>query len=247
MEERVLKIMARAGVGSRRACDELIRQGRVAVNGEVISLGAKADPQVDEIRVDGKPLGGGEPLIYVAVYKPVGVLSSPNAPAVGDERPLVRDLVPLRGRLFAAGRLDADSEGLILLTNDGELTHRLTHPRYEHEKTYVVMVEGVPSEEALDKWRHGGLKLEGDWIAPAEIRLLGKRRGNARLQIVMREGRKRQIRRVAERLGHPVLALKRTHIGTLGLGDLEPGEWRRLTRQETRELKRLAGVDNRSN
>jgi pseudouridine synthase len=183
----------------------------------------------------------------VAVYKPVGVLSSPNAPAVGDERPLVRDLVPLRGRLFAAGRLDADSEGLILLTNDGELTHRLTHPRYEHEKTYVVMVEGVPSEEALEKWRHGGLKLEGDWIAPAEIRLLGKRRGNARLQIVMREGRKRQIRRVAERLGHPVLELKRTHISTLGLGDLKPGEWRKLTRQETRDLKRLAGIDSRSN
>jgi pseudouridine synthase len=247
MEERVLKIMSRAGVGSRRACDELIRQGRVAVNGEVVSPGAKADPQADEIRVDGKSLGNVEQLVYLAVYKPVGVLSSPNAPAVGDERPLVGDLVPFRGRLFAAGRLDADSEGLMLLTNDGELTHRLTHPRYEHEKTYVVMVEGVPGEEALDKWRRGGLKLDGEWIAPAEIRLLGKRRGNARLQIVMREGRKRQIRRVAERLGHPVLELKRTHIGTLELGDLDPGEWRKLTRQEIRDLKRLAGIDDRSN
>ena len=237
MEERVLKIMARAGVGSRRACDGLIRQGRVTVNGVVARLGAKADPEADDIRLDGQPVRRAERLGYVALYKPRGVLSDPDVS--GEGRPWLRDLVPLRGRLYPVGRLDADSEGLVLLTNDGDLTHRLTHPRYEHEKTYRVLVEGVPAESALEKWRTGGLRLDGKRIAPAKVKQLGTQAGRTWLRVVMREGRKRQIRRVAERLGHPVARLKRTHIASLALGDLKPGEWRKLSRQEVRDLKRL--------
>jgi pseudouridine synthase len=244
VEERVLKIMTRAGIGSRRACDDLIRQGRVKINGRVAQLGAKADPEVDTIEVDGKSLRNAEPLTYVAIYKPLGVLSSPDVS--GEDRPWVRDLVPIRGRLYPVGRLDADSEGLVLLTNDGGLTHRLTHPRYEHGKTYRALVEGSPAKGTLDRWRRGGLKLDDKGIAPAKIKVLGSRGKNTWLRIVMHEGRKRQIRRVAEQLGHPVLKLKRTHIASLALGDLKPGEWRRLSSQELRDLKRVAEKGKRS-
>lgn len=240
----MLKIMTRAGVGSRRACDRMIQQGRVTVNSKVARLGEKADADEDEIRVDGKLLERPEKLTYVAVYKPLGVLSAPDVS--GEGRPWVRDLIPLRGRLYPVGRLDADSEGLILMTNDGDLTHRLTHPRHEHEKTYRVLVEGQPSDEALDKWRRGGLKLDDKWIAPTRIKVLGTQGKNTWLRIVMREGRKRQIRRLAENLGYPVLKLKRTHIASLALGDLKPGEWRKLSAQELRDLKRVVESGKRT-
>jgi pseudouridine synthase len=236
--------MTRAGIGSRRACDRLIQQGRVTVNGEVARLGAKADPETDEIRVDGRVLARPERLTYVAVYKPLGILSAPDVS--GEDRRWVRDLVPLRGRLYPVGRLDADSEGLVLLTNDGEMTHRLTHPRFEHEKTYRVLVEGKPPDAALEKWRRGGLKLDDKWIAPTKIKVMGTRGKNTWLRVVMREGRKRQIRRVAESLGYPVLKLKRTHIASLGLGNMKPGEWRKLTSQELRDLKRVVESGKRS-
>lgn len=236
MEERLLKIMGRAGVGSRRTCDDLIQQGRVTVNGTVAEVGTRANPDVDEIRVDGKLLESAEPMRYVVLYKPPGVLSSPDTS--GENRRWVRDLVPLPGHLYPVGRLDVDSEGLILLTNDGGLTHKLTHPRYEHWKTYHVLVEGQPEDQFLEKWRRGGLKLDGQWVAPAKIAVLGKEEGNTWLRVLMREGRKRQIRRMVEQMGCSVLTLRRTHIANLALGDLEPGEWRVLSREEVRDLKR---------
>ncbi len=234
MEERLQKILAQADHGSRRACEELIRQGRVTVNGKPAQLGQKADPARDRIAVDGEPIRIDKWQTYIAIYKPRGVLSD-----TGDESgqyPTVRELVPLPGHLFSVGRLDLFSEGLILLTDDGELAHRLTHPRYEHPKEYHVRVEGQPGEEVLAQWRHG-VFLDGSQTAPAEVTVLRRERGDTWLRVILREGRKRQIRRVAAMLGHPAHQLIRVRIGPLELGELEPGQWRRLTPAEIRALK----------
>ncbi|HIQ02015.1 MAG TPA: rRNA pseudouridine synthase [Anaerolineales bacterium] len=235
MEERLQKILARAGFGSRRACEELIRQERVAVNGEIARLGQKADPRRDRITVDGRQIPADRPYTYVALHKPRGVLSDEGD---GSGRlQTVRELVPLPGRLFPVGRLDLRSEGLILLTDDGELAHRLTHPRYEHEKEYHVYVSGHPSDETLKKWR-GGVFLDGRRTAPADVSVLRRERDRTWLRVILREGRKRQIRRVAAMLGHPVHRLVRVRIGPVRLGDLRPGQWRRLTRRELAQLKK---------
>jgi 23S rRNA pseudouridine2605 synthase len=238
MRVRIQKVMAQAGVGSRRACEDMIRQERVTVNGQVAPLGQQIDPSVDQVRVDGKPLPQPEPPMYVAVNKPPGMISDKD---VSGERPTVRDLVPLGGHLYPVGRLDIDSEGLILLTNDGELAHRLAHPRYQHSKTYRVLVEGHPDAGTLAAWR-GGVMLDGRRTAPAKVKVLQRQDDATWLQIELREGRKRQIRRVATSLGHPVRQLIRTHIGTLALDDLEPGQWRRLSDDEVRELRAWAGL-----
>ncbi|MEW5985187.1 MAG: pseudouridine synthase [Chloroflexota bacterium] len=237
MEERVQKIMSQAGLGSRRDCEELIRAGRVRVNGRPIHLGDKADPNVDEIEVDGRRLPRPEKFTYVAVNKPKGVLSS-TEDELGEGRPTVRDLLPFPGHLYPVGRLDKQSEGLMLLTNDGALAHRLTHPRYEHEKTYRVVVEGRPSPDLLEEWRRGVL-LDGRPTAPAQIDVIEQNAACAILRVVLREGRKRQIRRVAAQLGHPVQQLLREQIGPLRLGDLPPGHWRYLTAEEVATLRRL--------
>lgn len=237
MEERVQKIMSQAGLGSRRDCEEVITAGRVQVNGRPIRLGDKADPAVDEITIDGRPLPRPEKFIYVAVNKPKGVLSS-TEDELDEGRPTVRDLVPLPGHLYPVGRLDKQSEGLMLLTNDGALAHRLTHPRYEHEKTYRVVVEGRPSAAILDQWRRG-VKLDGRPTAPAHIDTIEQPAGCAILRVVLREGRKRQIRRVAAQLGHPVLHLLREQIGPLRLGELPPGQWRYLTAAEIAALQNV--------
>ncbi|HHS98398.1 MAG TPA: rRNA pseudouridine synthase [Chloroflexi bacterium] len=234
MEERLQKILARAGFGSRRACEELIRQGRVAVNGEVAQLGQKADPERDRITVDGEPIRLKREYTYIALHKPRGVLSDEGD---GTGRlPTVRDLVDLPGHLFPVGRLDLRSEGLILLTDDGDLAFRLTHPRFGHEKEYHVLVDGRPSEETLEKWRRGVL-LEGRRTAPAEVEVMRAERDRTWLRVVLREGRKRQIRRVAAMLGHPVHRLIRVRVGPVRLGNLPPGRWRRLTPLEVRALK----------
>jgi len=237
MEERLQKVMARAGIGSRRACEEIIRQGRVQVDGETATLGQKADPSRQRIVVDGQPLTTSEALIYVAINKPHGVL------AVSQDdrgRRTVRDLVPLPGHLFPVGRLDATSEGLMLLTNDGELANRLTHPRFRHEKIYRVLVRGKPADVTLDKWERG-VYLDGRRTAPARVTRLKAEKDGTWLQIVLREGRKRQIRRVASSLGHPVLRLIRERIGPLQLGQLQPGQWRYLSNQEVRALRNITG------
>ena len=234
MEERLQKLMAQAGLGSRRACEVLISAGRVSVNGHVAGLGDKADPKRDRILVDGQPLKLPDAPVYIALYKPRGVLSAVSST---DPRPTVRDLVDLPGHLYPVGRLDVDSEGLILLTSDGELANRLTHPRYGHEKEYRVLVARRPDEAQLETWRRGVVLEDGYRTAPAEIRLDGYFGKGAWLRVVLREGRKRQIRESGLQIGLPVVKIIRVRIGTLRLGVLKPREWRRLTDDEVAELK----------
>lgn len=233
-EERVQKILARAGYGSRRASEELIAAGRVRINGQVAVLGSKADPQQDTITIDNQPIAKEQAPTYIALNKPHGVLSevSPDEP-----RQTVRDLVSLPGHLFIVGRLDMDSEGLILLTNDGDLANQLTHPRYEHEKEYRVLVASRPDEEQLEAWRHGIVLEDGHRTAPAQVRVESAAGKGAWLRVILREGRKRQIREMARHTGLFVLRILRLRIGSLLLGDLKPGEWRHLTRDELRVLK----------
>lgn len=229
MKERVQKLMSQAGVASRRASEEIIEQGRVRVNGKVITVGDKADPENDVIEVDGEKLKMDKiEKRYYVFYKPQNVLST-NTANPDDDRPTVRELVPVEGHLFTIGRLDAESEGLMVLTNDGELTNQLAHPRYEHTKTYKVVVYGTPSEETLEEWQNG-IWLEEGKTAPCYVRVLNESHASdtTTLRVVMTEGKKRQIRRVATKLGHPVKKLMRTHIGQLGLGTLRRGEWYRL-------------------
>lgn len=234
MEERLQKLMAQAGLGSRRACEVLISAGRVSVNGRIAGLGDKADPQRDRILVDGRPLKLPEAQVYIALYKPRGVLSAVTSP---DPRPTVRDLVDLPGHLYPVGRLDVDSEGLILLTSDGELANRLTHPRYGHEKEYRVLVARRPDQEQLETWRRGVVLEDGYRTAPSEVRLDGYLGKGAWLRVVLREGRKRQIREMGSQIGLPVVKIIRVRIGSLRLGTLKPREWRRLTDDEIAELK----------
>ena len=243
MEERLQKLMARANVGSRRASESIIAAGRVTVNGRVAKVGDKADPAVDRILVDGRPLFAapptpGEPYLYIALNKPRGVLSSLED-EMEEGRTTVRDLIPIAAdtHIYPVGRLDKPSEGLVLMTNDGALAHRLTHPRYGHEKVYHVTVEGRILDRTLEQWRRG-VMLDGRITAPAPIEVIERSTEQTRLRIILREGRKRQIRRVAADLGHPVRRLVRERIGPLSLGNLQPGEWRHLTAAEVRELQR---------
>ncbi len=235
--------MARAGVASRRRSEELIRQGRVTVNGQVVTeLGTRVDPLRDEIRVDGQRLEPQRRHVYIMLHKPRGVLS-----VMEDERgrKALGDLIAAPVRLYPVGRLDVNSEGLILLTDDGELAHILTHPRYKHEKEYRVLVNGHPSEKTLAAWRRG-IVLDGKTTAPAQVEVIRRKKDAALLRVVMREGRKRQIRKVAALLGHPVRELKRVRLGPLRLGDLPGGQWRYLTEPEVRQLQAIKqGVGRR--
>jgi 23S rRNA pseudouridine2605 synthase len=239
MEERLQKILARAGLGSRRACEELITAGRVRVNGQAVQLGSKADPDTDTITVDGRKVAAAEALVYVAVNKPRGVLSAVEAP---DPRPTVRSLVTLSGTLYPVGRLDVESEGLILLTNDGELANRLTHPRYGHEKEYRVLVARRPDKEQLEAFRHGIVLEDGHRTLPAVVNFESGFGKGAWLRIILREGRKRQIREMCALVGLPVVRIIRIRIGTLLLGSLKPREWRLLTEKEVAELKGKPGI-----
>ena len=242
MDERLQKLLARANLGSRRASESIIAAGRVTVNGRVAKVGDKADPAVDRILVDGRPLFAaerppGEPYLYIALNKPRGVISSLED-ELEEGRTTVRDLIPIAAdtHIYPVGRLDKPSEGLVLMTNDGALAHRLTHPRYGHEKVYDVTLEGRVPDRVLEQWRRG-VMLDGRITAPAPIEVIERSAEQTRLRIILREGRKRQIRRVAAELGHPVRRLVRERIGPLSLGDLQPGEWRHLTAAEVRELQ----------
>jgi 23S rRNA pseudouridine2605 synthase len=234
VEERLQKLMAQAGLGSRRACEDLIAAGRVTVNGKVAILGSKADPAIDRILVDGQPLKTPDALVYIAIYKPRGVLSTVSDP---DPRPTVRELVELPGQFYPVGRLDVDSEGLVLLTNDGDLANRLTHPRYGHEKEYRVLVARRPDDEQLAAWRRGIVLSDGYRTVPADVRIEEPSGKGMWLRIVLREGRKRQIRETGSMLGLPVVKIIRVRIGTLYLGSLKPRQWRQLTQQEVDALK----------
>ncbi|MCC6147978.1 MAG: rRNA pseudouridine synthase [Anaerolineaceae bacterium] len=245
MEERVQKIISRAGYGSRRLCEELIKAGRVRINGKIASLGMKADMVKDTIHVDGTELPKSNPdRIYLALNKPRGVLSDYDPQ---DPRPSVLDLIPNQEHLFTVGRLDLDSEGLILLTNDGELANLLTHPRYGHEKEYRVLVARRPDQEQLATWRRGVVLEDGQKTRPAEVVVESTFGKGAWLRVVMREGRKRQIREIGTRIGLPVVRILRTRIGSLFLGNLKPREWRTLTSDEVKSLYALvSGKTNTS-
>ena len=234
MEERLQKILAQAGLGSRRSCEVLIENRRVTVNGQIAILGSKADPEKDRILVDGRPVKLIQEFIYIAVYKPRGVLSTVSAP---DPRPTVRDLVNVSGHIYPVGRLDVDSEGLILLTNDGELANLLTHPRYGHEKEYRVLVARRPDDEQLATWRRGVVLEDGHRTAPAQVSTEAPAGKGIWLRVIMREGRKRQIREIGHLLGLPVVKIIRVRIGTLLLGRMQPREWRYLSDQEIAALK----------
>lgn len=236
MEERLQKLLAQAGYGSRRACEAFIIEGRVSVNGKVATLGQKADLSVDKVKIDGKSLPRSDTIqfVYIALYKPRNVLSANEGQ---DDRKTVRDLIPIEGHLYPVGRLDFDSEGLILMTNDGDLTNRLTHPRYGHEKEYRVLLARRPDTEQLDVWRRGVVLPEGDKTMPAEVQFLSTSGKGAWIRVIMGEGKKRQIREVGKLLGLPVVRIVRVRIGTLRLGDLKPRQWRYLTDDEVKELK----------
>ncbi len=235
MQERLQKLMAQANIASRRASEEMIRQGRVQVNGRPAQIGDKADPETDTITVDGQRLKFDTPKRYIVFNKPRNVLSTNKAPA-GDDRATVRQLIPVEGHLFTIGRLDAESEGLMVLTNDGDLANKLSHPRYEHTKTYKVVVYGQPSQETLDKWERG-VYLEEGRTAPCSIRIQTQDTDTTTLRIVMIEGKKHQIRRIAAMLGHPVKQLTRTYIGQLGLGTLKRGMWYELDAHEVNAMQ----------
>ncbi len=235
MEERLQKLISQAGITSRRAAEELIRQGRVSVNGKVAQLGDKADLARDVVRVDGEPLKAPQ-FVYYLLYKPRGVVST-NKALPQDKRRIVRDLIPYKGHLYSVGRLDADSDGLILLTNDGDLADRLMHPRYGHLKTYEVLIEGNPTPKTLNVWREG-IVLDGERTAPAKVHVIDRDADETLLEITMREGRKRQIRRVALLLGHAVKRLTRVKIDFLEIGHLRPGQWRELSPKEVQLLKK---------
>ena len=235
MEERLQKILAKSGFGSRRACETIIAAGRVRVNGTLVELGSKADADSDSITVDNKPIPKPEAKVYIALYKPRGVLSTVDTP---DSRPTVRQIVSLPGTIYPVGRLDVDSEGLILLTNDGELADHLTHPKYHHAKEYRVLVAKHPDNEQLEAFRHGVVLSDGYRTAPAEVRMETSYGKGAWLVVILYEGRKRQIRETCAQIGLPVVRIIRTRISTLKLGSLKPGQWRSLAAAEIAALKK---------
>ena len=230
--ERLQKVLAGAGLGSRRACEELIAGGRVTVNGEVAELGRRVDPERDRVEVDGVPVPVRPGFVYYLVNKPARVVTTAKDP---QGRPTVLDLVPTEPRVFPVGRLDYETEGLLVVSNDGDLAHGLTHPSRAVPKTYLAEVAGVPGRPALRALRHG-VELEDGPTAPARVRLVQARADSAALEIVLHEGRNRQVRRMCEAVGHPVRRLVRTRIGPLADRGLPPGHWRSLTTQEVRAL-----------
>lgn len=246
MQERLQKILSAAGVASRRAAEEYIRQGRVSVNGETVTaLGTKADAGADDIRLDGRRLKPAARRRYLLLYKPRGYITSRSDP---QGRPTVIDLLAgggVRDYVYPVGRLDYDSEGLLLLTSDGDLAARLTHPRHGVEREYEARVRGVPDRPALERLARG-IALEGRRTAPAEVELrkvVEPRAGpvQAVLAITIREGRKRQVREMCEAVGHPVIRLRRVRIGPIRDDRIRPGEFRDLTAREIASLRRAAG------
>jgi 23S rRNA pseudouridine2605 synthase len=234
--ERLQKILAQAGYGSRRACEDFITAGRVRVNGQIASLGRKADVIVDKITLDGKPIAAAETLTYVALHKPRNVLSTVEREQ-GDNRQTVRDLVELPIHLYPVGRLDFESEGLVLMTNDGDLANRLTHPSYGHEKEYRVLLAKRPDQKQLEGWKRGVVLEDGYKTEPVEVRFESAQGKGAWVNVVMKEGRKRQIRETCRQLGLPVVRIIRVRIGSLRLSNLKPRQWRYLTLTEVNELK----------
>jgi pseudouridine synthase len=248
--QRLQKILSRAGVASRRAAEKLIAEGRVSVNGTTVrEMGTKADQASDDIRVDGRRITSAGPFRYILLNKPAGYVTTRSDP---QRRPTVIDLLRgVREYVYPVGRLDYDTEGLLLFTNDGDLAAKLTHPRHGIERTYEARVAGVPDAEAIERLRTG-IPLDGRRTLPADVALLQRGRPSTSLRtgddrdgvlvMTIREGRNRQVRRMCEAVGHPVRALTRTRIGPIRDKRLKPGMWRDLTVEEIRSLQRAAGI-----
>lgn len=238
--ERLQKILSHAGISSRRTAEEMIRAGRVAVNGHVVKeLGTRANPTRDRITVDGRPVRAAESLVYLLLNKPTGVVTTLSDP---EGRPTISDFLRgVRQRVFPVGRLDFHTQGLLLLTNDGELALRLTHPRYGVFKTYHAKVRGRPDAEALAKLR-AGVRLDDGATGPAKVSILEQAEKKVWLEISIAEGKKHEVRRMCEAVGHPVEKLTRIALGPLKLGKLPPGELRPLTESEILKLRRMVGM-----
>lgn len=229
MEERLQKVMAEFGVASRRKCEELIVSGKVRVDGWIVNeLGTKVDKQKAVIEVDGQRIGSSGEKVYVLLNKPIGYITSAKDQF---NRPTVLDLVPIGQRVFPVGRLDYDTEGLLLLTNDGDLTYRITHPSHQINKTYRALVKGTVKVEAVESFARG-LKIEDYVTSPARLEIIKHIQANTLVQVTIHEGRNRQVRKMCDAVGHQVLKLKRICIGKLRLGDLKTGQWRYLTKEE---------------
>jgi pseudouridine synthase len=237
MLERLQKILSARGIASRRKAEEYITAGLVKVNGNVAGLGDKADPEKDVIEVDGKVLQDRLEMLYFVMNKPVGVVTT-NQQMQSDQT--VRDLIPekFRGKVYPVGRLDKDSGGLLLFTNDGPLAYRLTHPKFDHEKEYEVEVSGTLPDDALEKISAGRMSIEGKLLKPAFVRRIGP----SHFRIALTEGKNRQIRRMCEKTGHPVRKLTRVRIMTLEDHTLRPGAMRELTTKERGELLKAVGL-----
>ncbi|MGI5859050.1 MAG: pseudouridine synthase [Tepidanaerobacteraceae bacterium] len=237
MHIRLQKYLSQAGVASRRACENIILQGRVKVNGKTVNkLGTKVDPYKDQIEVDGSICHTRAYSIYIIMNKPKGILTTVKDPL---GRPTVIDLLKdVNERVFPVGRLDKDTEGLLLLTNDGEVTFRLTHPKYEIVKTYVAQIEGIIGKDDI-KTLEKGVVLEDGITAPAQVKIVKNLDDSTIIEIKIHEGRKRQIRRMCRAIGHPVMSLKRTRIANLSLKGLKTGEWRLLSPKEIKHITNL--------
>ena len=239
MQLRLQKILSQAGISSRRAAEKLMAEGRVSVNGTTVrEMGTKADPAVDDIRVDGSRVKSAQRPRYILLNKPAGHVTTRSDP---QRRPTVIDLLRgVREYVYPVGRLDYDTEGLLLFTNDGDLAARLTHPRHGVERTYEARVAGMPDAAAIERLRKG-IPLDGRRTQPAEVTLLNSgRSSDGVLRITIREGRNRQVRRMCEAVGHPVGALRRVRIGPLEDRTLKPGQWRELSQAEVRKLQSAA-------
>ena len=247
MQQRLQKVLSQAGIASRRAAEKLIAEGRVTVNGHTVrEMGVKADPAVDDVRVDGSRVKTAERHRYILLYKPAGFVTTRSDPQ--RRRTVIELLRGVREYVYPVGRLDYDTEGLLLLTNDGDLAAMLTHPRHGVERTYEARVAGIPDEAAVERLRRG-IPLDGKRTLPAEVTLLTRGRGHRELRdgngvlvITIREGRNRQVRRMCEAVGHPVRKLTRTKIGPIGDRLLKPGDWRELSAAEVRILKDRAAT-----
>ena len=233
MEDRLQKILARAGVASRRRCEELIRDGRVAVDGRVVTeMGCKVDPDCQHITFDGKPISS-EEKIYLLLNKPTGYVTTLSDP---QGRPIVTDLLPdIKKRVFPVGRLDLNSEGALLMTNDGQLTNYILHPRYGVKKTYEVTVEKAPLTRDIKRLEQGIL-LDGTKTLPAEISFTSRKKGKIQLKVIIHEGKKRQVRKMFSAIGHPVQRLKRTAYGRLTLSGLNTAEYRLLRKKDIKNI-----------
>jgi 23S rRNA pseudouridine2605 synthase len=245
MEVRLQKAIADAGVASRRAAEEMIRAGRVTINGQVVrEMGVKIDPDKDHIKVDGRHLKPAAPKAYVMLNKPKEVLTTLDGPDNEDRLTIKHYLRGVRHRVFPVGRLDYDTEGLLLLTNDGELAQRLLHPRYHVPKTYLTKIKGTLEPEEMQQLETG-VRLEDGITAPAQMKKIRKVEENSWIELTIYEGRKHQVKRMLEAVGHPVLKLKRLRFGPLTLGPLPLGEYRFLTDPEIHRLKAAAANRNR--